>query len=469
MRFSSFMKFLRIITQAVALIVIIYGIGRFVEVAIDSRLSGTIPVYLQQASATAMTLRWHSDEAYAAEVLYGTSLDQLELKTTENTSAKDHRVRLHDLTPGTRYFYQIRQAQKPVYAGAEFWFVTSPPVGGKASTRIWVTGDQGYASEVQSAVRDAMITWTGLNARDNKPNIDLWLTTGDNAYKSGSVAQFRKNFFTPFEPILRNIPVWPAYGNHDARRWSFYRLFDFPVHGEAGGVASGTESYYSFDYANVHVLMLDSHASDMSPNSPMLSWLKKDLANTKQSWLIAVMHHPPYTRGTHNSDNKLDSAGRMVMVRENIVPLLEQHGVDMVISGHSHGYERSWFMLCNYKDSTQFNRRYIQDRGDNEQQVKMIYRKKSLQREALSGTIYMVMGSSAKMDEAQYNHPVMPLSLKQTGSVVLDIEDNKLTSNFLTSDFTVNDRFQIIKGDATAPAAKSSCDFRVKHPRSYYY
>ena len=207
----------------------------------------------------------------------------------------------------------------------------------------------------------------------------------------------------------------------------------------------------------------------MSPGSPMYRWLQQDLAASKQSWVIAVLHHPPYTRGSHDSDNRLDSAGRMAMVREHLVPVLEQYGVDMVISGHSHGYERSWFMLCNYADSDKFSRWNIQDRGDVEEQIKLIYRKKSLQREALSGTIYMVMGSSARADAARYDHPAMAVALQQAGSVVLDIEANKLTANFLATDYTVKDRFHIAKGVADAPAARSSCERKIKRPRSYYY
>lgn len=120
-------------------------------------------------------------------------------------------------------------------------------------------------------------------------------------------------------------------------------------------------------------------------------------------------------------------------------------------------------------DSSQFNTRYIQDRVGYEVQEKLTYRKKAAERESLSGTIYMVVGSSARADEADYNHPVMPVSLKSVGSTVLDITGDKLTANFLTSEFTVKDRFHIVKNDPAAPEAKSSCDLRAKHDRTYFY
>ncbi len=64
----------------------------------------------------------------------------------------------------------------------------------------------------------------------------------------------------------------------------------------------------------------------------MCNWLRADLAATAQEWIIAYWHHPPYTKGSHDSD----AEGDLVEVRENIVPILEDFGVDLVLCGHSH-------------------------------------------------------------------------------------------------------------------------------------
>ena len=69
----------------------------------------------------------------------------------------------------------------------------------------------------------------------------------------------------------------------------------------------------------------------------MLAWLARDLAANRAKWTIAVFHHPPYSDGSHVSDTE----DRMVQVREHVVPILERYGVDLVLSGHSHGYERT--------------------------------------------------------------------------------------------------------------------------------
>ncbi len=76
----------------------------------------------------------------------------------------------------------------------------------------------------------------------------------------------------------------------------YYDMFTLPAAGEAGGIASGTEAYYSFDYANIHFICLDSYDVDRSVDGAMLTWLEYDLVATTADWIIAFWHHPPYTK-----------------------------------------------------------------------------------------------------------------------------------------------------------------------------
>src|SRR5262245_52358271 len=108
------------------------------------------------------------------------------------------------------------------------------------------------------------------------------------------------------------MPVWPAIGNHDvdspgydetAQTGAYFDIFTLPARGEAGGVASERESYYSFDVANVHVVVLNSahppYLSSPEKGNPMLAWLERDLAATSQEWIIAYWHHPPYGKALY--------------------------------------------------------------------------------------------------------------------------------------------------------------------------
>ena len=124
--------------------------------------------------------------------------------------------------------------------------------------------------------------------------------------------------------LLRRTALWPAFGNHDAdssnavsRNGPFFDMFSLPTGAEAGGVASGSEVYFSFDYANVHFVCLDSYMSDRSKTGPMLTWLETDLSNTMQEWIVCFFHHPPYSKGSHDSDDLFDSAGRLFDMRSD--------------------------------------------------------------------------------------------------------------------------------------------------------
>ena len=254
------------------------------------------------------------------------------------------------LDADTTYFYTIGTGLVRLAGGdADHYFSTSPLEGTAKPTRIWILGDPGNGDANAEAVRDAYYNFNG------GPHTDLVITLGDNAYPDGTDADYQTTFFDIYPLTLRNSTLWPAIGNHDATSSNpltqigpYFAMFSLPKTGQAGGVGSGTESYYSFDYANLHFVVLDSHASDRSPTGAMLSWLEADLADTVQDWVIAYWHHPPYSKGGHDSDTEL----RPMEMRQNVVPILDDHGVDLTFTGHSHSFERSLLIDGHYGLST---------------------------------------------------------------------------------------------------------------------
>ncbi|MCW8901437.1 MAG: metallophosphoesterase family protein [Gammaproteobacteria bacterium] len=450
---ALFLRLLKRLGLAFLVLLVIYAVGRPTQIWLDGFYSGERGPYLQMPSATSMTIRWQSEKDFVGVVKYGASVNSLNQLQREEGENEEHEVRLTNLKPATKYYYSIGDGKDINIKGNDFWFKTAPDINGatkntaetniQQDVRFWITGDQGYPNKIQNQVRDAMLGWLEQNPRSGKESapLDLWLTTGDNAYRSGSNKQFQAGFFEPYNTILRNTPVWPVYGNHDARRWVFFDLFTFPTRAESGGLASGSEHYYSFDYANIHFVILDTQENDLSVDGEMLNWLKKDLKQTKQQWFITLFHHPPYTKGSHNSDSTYDSGGRLIEVRENIVPVLEAAGVDLVFSGHSHMYERSDLINCHYGDSSTFNKNMQRSNTKNN-----IYNKNEKGISAFSGTIYTVIGSSSKVDEGPLNHPALPHSYKEAGSMIFDVNENKLKAYFINSSGKVSDRFEIIKG-----------------------
>jgi hypothetical protein len=424
------------------LVVLLLSAGRMGQVYLESRLQGVRGPYLQMPAADGMTIRWQTLAVVKGAVRYGTAPDKLE-RRAEGVADTIHEVRLTNLIPDTTYYYSV---DKAVYS-----FRTSPQSGAGRPVRLWVQGDPGVANPITMQGRDAAMQWAAAHPRDGLPPIDLWLTTGDNAYRSGKDREFQQHLFDAYPKLLPSVPYLPVYGNHDARRNAFYPLFTFPEHGEAGGLPSGTEHYFAIDYGSVHLIFLDSEDGDLGAGSVMLQWLKQDLAATQQPWIIALMHHPAYTRGSHDSDKYADSGGRMRKVRKQILPLLEQGGVDLALFGHSHVYERSHLMACHYGNSGSFKAEF------NRQQSHEGSYHKSLQRQPYDGTIYNVVGSSAHADNGPLNHPAMAVAMSQPGSLMLDITGTKLSAVFIAYGGAELDHYEIDK-DLPAAVEPQRCD-----------
>jgi hypothetical protein len=273
---------------------------------------------------------------------------------------------------------------------------------------------------------------------------------GDNAYDSGTDAQYQAAVFNMYPTLLRNTPLWPTRGNHDVlysgANNDYYELFTLPKSAEIGGIASGTEAYYSFDYANTHFVCLDSEGSDRSVGGPMAVWLRADLAATPRDWVIAYWHHPPYSKGSHDSDNDLDSGGRMGDMRRNILPILDSAGVDLVLTGHSHSYERSKLIDGHYGVSTTLTSAMILDGGDGRWNGNGPYHKATLGTGPHEGAVYTVAGVGGSTAGGSLNHPVMVTSLSVLGSMVIDVDGPRLDARFLDFQRTVRDSFTIQKG-----------------------
>ncbi len=440
---------MRLLFGFIALIVI-YAVGRFIDVSLGSYYGGIRAPYLQMVGPDRATIHWQSDEVESGVVRYGVDLRNLNYTVTDSESSNNHAITLIDLKPATRYYYSVGAKQKIFRGGTkDDWFITAPRVGYSSKVRFWVLGDPGDWTRGIFDVRDSASQWLksnkrGLTPDSDYPNLDFIVTTGDNAYKSGSNKQFQKAVFEPFADLLKNFSYWPAYGNHDARRWAFFDIFSFPTQGELGGIASNTENYYSFDYANIHFVFLDTPKAGLTPDGNMLTWLRRDLRKTKQQWLIAVFHYPPYTKGSHDSDAQGDSSGRLIEVREQIIPILEQYGVDLVLAGHSHLYERSYLIRCHYGDSASFQESMKVDNGMGN--FTKPYYKYSNKLAPNEGTVYAVIGSSSKVDGGLGNHPAHAVSLFEYGSLIVDVDGNRLDARFINDKMQVLDNFSIIKG-----------------------
>jgi hypothetical protein len=400
--------------------------------------------YLQLATDDSIVIRWRTDIATDSQVDYGSAPGSLTQSVYDPALTTEHIVTLTGLSPDARYFYSIGSSTE-VLAGddADHFFYTNPIPGTRRPIRAWLIGDTGYGSQNQADVRDAYYTYTGST------RTDLWLHVGDVSQSTGTDAQYQTEFFDMYPGLLRQSVFWPTFGNHDAAHANsstqsgpYYENYTLPTSGEAGGFASGTEAYYSFDYANIHFVVLNSSDVTRTTGSAMLTWLATDLADTAQDWIIAYWHHPPYSKGSHDSDTEIN----MIEMREYTLPILEDYGVDLAFTGHSHSYERTYLIDGHYGDSTTFGEIYKVDGGDGREGGDGAYQKTQLGPDPHSGTVYTVAGTGGQTYGGDLDHPAMYISWNVLGSVVLDINGDRLDAIFLDSTGSIRDLFTLIKG-----------------------
>lgn len=413
--------------------------------------------YLQMASPNSVTVRWRTGVASNSRVSFGTVQGALTSTADNAAVTTEHEVRVTGLAPGTRYYYSVGSTAGAQAGGdASTFFVTPPAVGTARRTRIWVIGDSGTANSNAAAVYNAYRNFAG------PVYTNLWLMLGDNAYNDGTDSQYQAAVFNMYPALLRQSVLWPTLGNHDGhsadsatQSGPYYNIFTLPKNAEAGGVASGTEAYYSFDYGNIHFVVLDSYETDRSTTGAMMSWLKADLQATTADWLIAFWHHPPYSKGSHNSDTET----QLIEMRRNFLPVLEDFGVDLVLTGHSHSYERSMLIDGHYGSSSTFGSVHVIDGGSGRVGDTGAYDKAG-GGAPHDGAVYVVAGSSGQISGGTLNHPAMYISLNALGSMVLDVNGLTLRARFLDSTGATRDTFTIAKGTEPPPPASTTVGFQ---------
>ncbi|MCB9594743.1 MAG: metallophosphoesterase family protein [Sandaracinaceae bacterium] len=411
--------------------------------------------YLQSASEDAMTIVWRSDTDPPPNVCYGASPDALDdivpARVTRFGAVDQLEARVTGLTPATRYFYSVGHAACPPATSGDpnQHFTTAPVAGTRGGFRFWVVGDSGTGGTAQRNVFDAM----RAEAADLPP--DLFVHVGDMAYDRGTTSEFDVGFYDMYAPLLSNTPVWPALGNHEGassdsatESGPYYEGYVLPTDGRSGGVPSGTEAYYSFDYANVHFIVLDSYDSPRSPMGAMVQWLEMDLAAADAEWLIAYWHHPPYTDGTHQDDESQQED-----MRRQVLPVLEAAGVDLILAGHSHIYERSYLLRGGYYAGLPGGgaTAAIVDSGDGRPTGDGPYASEA-------GTLYVVAGHGGTGVGGTGRHPLMAFTEIANGSCLVDVEGGLLTLRNVRADGAVTDEVVLVKEDGifvTAPSGGS--------------
>lgn len=181
-----------------------------------------------------------------------------------------------------------------------------------ASVRFAVIGDNGTADPPEYQVAEQMQRMQQLS------KFTFVIMLGDNLYGGSSEKDYQAKFERPYKALLdQGVVFYAALGNHDDHDEISYAPFHM-----------GGNRYYTHIEGNVEFFVLDSNYMD----SGQLDWLQNELQKSTSAWKIAFFHHPLYSSGKeHGSDTDL---------RAVLEPLFEKYGVNVVLSGHEHMYER---------------------------------------------------------------------------------------------------------------------------------
>lgn len=299
-------------------------------------------------SDSSFTVNWRSNpDARATQVLFGTDETAVEAASEAGGAVEvrsghhmlyedlvDEQTRIHEvhvcgLEADTRYFYKV--------GGAGTWsdvfeVSTGPAIGTSAPIRFAVFGDsrtpQGNS-------------YTNLMKKVEEADPDVALFSGDAVFLGTQQALWNQFFEAKdgdfsVARVFANVPFMITNGNHDALAVNYIAQFALPQEQTPGERAEG-EEWYSFDYGNVHVAVLNDSVLDESVlGGAQAQWLSADLAavdREKTPWIFVMHHRPFYTcQSNHRPDTSL---------RQSWQPIFDQYKVDLVFTGHNHVYERS--------------------------------------------------------------------------------------------------------------------------------
>ena len=278
--------------------------------------------YIQNPTRTSVEVAWRSLEPAVGKVTFGAEKGAHDREAVEEAARQKHHVHLGGLEASTRYFYEVYNDDRRVQQEESFRTARRHD---ETRFSFLVLGDSGVDTETQWDIGRRMRE--NMNARE----IDFVVHVGD--VHQGVGDYYDNIYFKPYREIIKNVNVFTSLGNHDVITDNGAPYLDdfYLPHNNA----EQTERYYSFRWGNAYFICLDTNI-DYSPGSPQYAFFQEaldDTLRTSATWTIVYAHHPPWTE--YWTDYYGDEG-----VQNHLVPLFESDGVDFVMNGHTHSYER---------------------------------------------------------------------------------------------------------------------------------
>ena len=243
---------------------------------------------------------------YSLKVATESAIIAWEEKTCINT-LRHVEVSVSGLSPGTRYAYRVNGAKQ------DGRLVTAPADDTPFS--FFIVSDTRAGEAIAGQIAEQML--------ELDPDAAFFIHAGDMVMDQYSQESWQTDWWNPLSELLLHFSVYPVMGNHEEGSPWYSRYFSS---------LGGNDFNYSFNWGRTHFVVLDVNQESFVTGE-LLAWLTNDLQEHGDADFIVVCHHlPPYA-------STPDGDGGTGFIQDNLVPLYEQYGVDLVVSGDVHCYQ----------------------------------------------------------------------------------------------------------------------------------
>ena len=279
----------------------------------------TVAPYLRHVRADGVTVCFESATPRVSRVRYGPGPDRRHAVTS--AAACFHAVDLEGLEPGRVHSYVVE------WQDADGWHATAPAPFVTAPVE-----DVPFTFAVVGDTQDQPTVWRDVAARVQEARPAFVVHVGDLVGNGFEAEAWNRELFGPARELFASAPLLVVPGNHEEDAPAWYRY---------GAFARGAHTWQR-RYGSLELFGVDSNRP-CGTGSVQAAWLREALQRSTARWRIVLHHHPVWSS---DSDDYGDAQAGVEASGDprvqDLKAIYEEADVDLVLSGHVHGYERTW-------------------------------------------------------------------------------------------------------------------------------